>query len=369
MSVYRPKGSPFYHFDFQHRGHRFHGSTRQTERRAAEAVERAERERVKRQATAKAGDGMTLDHAAGRYWQEVGQHQAGAENTKIDLAYLIEHLGKDRPLDTITGDDITRPFAWRRGHKVAAAGKLIAAGTVDRTTKMLRRLFTHAKEAWHIRFDREPIWRKHMIDKPHQHERVRELHDDEAERLDAAMRNDYRPFFEYVQATGQRKKECYDLRWSEVNWGARQIVRRGKGGRKIMVPVTDAVRAILWPLRGHHPDRVFTYVAQRTQKINGEQLVKGKRYPITEGGLNSEWRRMRPRAKVVDFRFHDFRHDAATKMLRDTGNLKLVQRALNHADIKSTTRYAHVLDDDLATALDRHQKSRNKSRSFGRKAG
>ena len=47
-------------------------------------------------------------------------------------------------------------------------------------------------------------------------------------------------------------------------------------------------------------------------------------------------------------RFHDFRHDFGTKLLRATGNLKLVQRALNHANIKTTTRYAHVLDDQVA---------------------
>jgi site-specific recombinase XerD len=34
------------------------------------------------------------------------------------------------------------------------------------------------------------------------------------------------------------------------------------------------------------------------------------------------------------------------------GNLKLVQKALNHANIKTTTRYAHVLDDEVAAALE-----------------
>jgi hypothetical protein len=48
MSVYRPKGSPFYQFDFQWRGRRFHGTTKQTSRREAERVERDERERAKK---------------------------------------------------------------------------------------------------------------------------------------------------------------------------------------------------------------------------------------------------------------------------------------------------------------------------------
>ena len=88
--------------------------------------------------------------------------------------------------------------------------------------------------------------------------------------------------------------------------------------------------------------------------------VRGQRYPLTVNGAKSAWQRMRAKAGVTDFRFHDFRHDFGTKLLRDTGNLKLVQRALNHADIKSTLRYAHVLDEDVAAAVERVAKSRNK---------
>ena len=40
-------------------------------------------------------------------------------------------------------------------------------------------------------------------------------------------------------------------------------------------------------------------------------------------------------------------------MLRDCGNLKLVQKAMNHTDIKSTLRYAHVNDKEIAAAVER----------------
>jgi integrase len=307
---------------------------------------------------------MTLDDAAGRYWHEVGQHQRGADDTERDLARIVDYFGATRPIGTITGDDMAKLIACRRGHKVPNTGRLIAAGTVNRsTTELLRRLFTRAREVWGIRFDREPIWRKHVLKEPK--ERVRELHEDEAERLDTVIRDDYRPLFEYAQATGQRKTECFTLRWSEVNWETRQIKRKGKGERPITVPITDAIREILWPLRGHHPNFVFTFVMQRTQ---GDRM-RGERWPITEGGLSTRWRRTRRAAGLTDFRFHDFRHDFATKVLRETGNLKLVQRALNHANIKTTARYAHVLDEDVAVALDRVQKSRKKSRSTNRKVG
>ena len=49
MSIYKSARSPYWHFDFQWRGHRFHGSTKATTRREAEKVEAAEREKAKRQ--------------------------------------------------------------------------------------------------------------------------------------------------------------------------------------------------------------------------------------------------------------------------------------------------------------------------------
>jgi integrase len=157
-----------------------------------------------------------------------------------------------------------------------------------------------------------------------------------------------------------RRKECLSLRWSEVDWSSGQIRKAGKGGRLVTLPITTAIREILWPLRGHHPELVFTYVVQRTR----DGRVQGQRSPLTLEGIKTAWRRLRKRAGVDGFRFHDFRHNFGTKLLRETGNLKLVQRALNHADIATTTRYAHVLDAEIAAAMESaDQKSQRKSQS------
>jgi len=197
-----------------------------------------------------------------------------------------------------------------------------------------------------------------------QQEHPRELMGDEGDRLEAATRDDYAPLFAFAMATGMRQSECL-LRWSQVDWGARQIRRTGKGGKLVTMPITDTIREILWPLRGHHPDHVFTYVAVRTHR----QWIKGRRYPVTLAGLRAHWHRLRKVAGVVGFRFHDFRHDLATKALRETNNLKLVQRMLNHADIRHTLRYAHVLDDEIAEGFERVAKSRTKPRTHLRTVG
>ena len=136
-------------------------------------------------------------------------------------------------------------------------------------------------------------------------------------------------------------------------------MRPGKGGRTVSTPITPAVAALLEPLKGHHPEAVFTFTAQRTLK--GRGLVKGQRCPITYEGGKTEWTRLMKRAGVTGLRFHDLRHTTATRLLRETGNLKLVQQALNHRDIKTTTRYAHVQNDEVAEALQRVAESRKKT--------
>jgi integrase len=65
----------------------------------------------------------------------------------------------------------------------------------------------------------------------------------------------------------------------------------------------------------------------------------------------------------VNYRFDDNRHTAATDLLRATGNLKTVQKLLRHANIATTAKYAHVLDDDVREGMETAEKSRTKSRT------
>jgi integrase len=359
MSVYKSPKSPYYRYDFVIEGHRFHGSTRCKARREAEAIECAQRERARERVKEqrRAQSSMQLDDVAGRYWLEVGQYHSGSSDTERDLARLVDRLGKTKLLTEITDADVTALVAWRRSHRVIRSPKaskadapLISNATVNRsTTGVLKKLFTYADVAR----SNQPNWKKHMLPEPP--ERIRELRDEEAERLHGVTRADYEPFFAFAHATGLRLRECVTLRWSEVNWETRQIIKIGKGGKHVMTPITSPVREIIWPLQGHHSEFVFTFVAER-RRSGGR--IKGQRYPLSVAGIKTLWRRLCTAAGVKGLRFHDLRHDFASKLLRETGNLKLVQRALNHADLKTTSRYAHVLDDEVADALERHQKSR-----------
>ena len=376
MSVYRDKRSPYYQYDFQHAGNRFSGSTKCTTRRDAERFEAAELEKAKAlmKATARAKASLAIDDVAARLWNHSAQYDSEPKATETNLARLVEYFGPSKPLTEIDNQATKDMVAWRRGQRVKRRGKrtkeaeralpLVSNATVNRSaTKVLQRLFAFAKSEKAV-FENEPDWDDLLLDEPE--ERVRELKLEEADALDQAMRDDYGPFFDFVRASGMRLKECVTLRWEEVDFGAKQIVRLGKGRRRVVFPITAAVREILYPLQGQHPEFCFTYVAVYGNKKLGR--VRGQRYALSYNGAKSAWQRMRALSGLANFRFHDFRHDFGSKLLRDSGNLKLVQKALNHRDIKSTLRYAHVLDEDVAVAVERLAKSRRKSRSGIKKA-
>ena len=362
MSVYKDSRSPYWQFDFQWRGHRFHGSTKATTKREAEAVERDERDKAKRVVALQqaARTSLRLDYVFGRYWQDVGQFHAGARNTERQIDYLLAALGKDMLITDTTTDDVARLIARRRGDR-GRSGGLLAAVTVNDTLKRLKAVFSYCKDR-NVRFENEPKWRTLFLPEPE--ERIRELIGDEGDRLAAAAPDDLAPFFAFAATTGLRFSECRTLRWSEVDWDARQIRKPGKGRRLVVTPITATVRGILWPLRGHHPEFVFTHIAQRAR---GKRR-KGERYPLNASTAVKAWFKLRAAAKVTGFRFHDFRHDVGTKVLRETGNLKITQKVLNHRNIRTTLRYAHVLDDEVSDALERVAEARKKSRKKSRTA-
>ena len=131
---------------------------------------------------------------------------------------------------------MTKLVAWRRGHRAPAGGSLISPFTVNDTTEQLKKLFTRAK-LWGVRFEHEPQWKHHWLAEPQ--ERVRELVGDEGERLEAATRDDYAPFFAFARASGLRLERmlCCDGRRSIG--AARQISKLGKGGKLVTVPITS----------------------------------------------------------------------------------------------------------------------------------
>lgn len=357
MSVYKRQGRKFYIYDFNYRGQRFSGSTGCTSKREAERFEEAERERVKA-LRIDASKPLTFKAAAAQYWNEVARHRADSEDLLRCLDWLITNIGETTPIAEISNALIARLVAKRRGeyvpshrkpgrkYKTPEQRRLVSNATVNRTvTQPLREILRRARRTWGQTVQ-EIEWKDHWLKEPQ--ERVREASADEEARLLSAIRGDYAPALRFAILTGCRRAEIVGLTWKDVDFFNREFTVRGKGDRVRTIPMTTAIHSLLWELRHNHKEAVFTYQVRRPR--NG--AVKGTRQPITAEGFKTEWRRTRARAGVEDFRFHDSRHTAATRLVRATGNLKMAQQLLGHTEIATTARYAHVTRDDLRAGME-----------------
>jgi site-specific recombinase XerD len=371
MAVRKGNGSKFYAYNFKLGGQRFYGSTQCTNERDAKAAEARIKEQASKDLKAKRGGrGVedTLSAVVSEYWRQIGQHHAGADNTERDCNRLLDHLGATKRLSQITDTDVRELVAWRRAQRVKRDPNaldedcpFVKPATVNRsTTEVLKKLFTFAKRTLRMSFEHEPLWKDHWLKEPR--ERVRELSENETELLSESMRDDYQPLFEFLLMSGVRRSEAVSLTWDKVKWDRNQIVTTGKNGEDVIIPITGPLHVLLTPLRNHHPTRVFTYVLQRAAEVDGVLLTRGERVPMTLEGVKTRWRRWRQVAGITDLRIHDLRHDFATKLLRDTGNLKLTSTALNHRSITTTAKYAHAAADDTAAAVERTQRARQKVR-------
>lgn len=345
MSVYRPKGSPFYHYDFVIAGRRYHGSTGTASKATAREVERREREKAALPARTKPP--ITVDEAAGLYQEKV-EHLPSWPTIRPMLSALVKSLGKTKLLAEVTQRDLQQHVARRRKGR--------ANSSVNREIENARAMWRHAADSG---FDvgEMPRWKSLMLKVPRTP--VRELvAGDQEDKLFAALREDLRDAVRFLLLSGWRRSEVLGLRWSDVTFPTKTAITRIKGGDIVTRPLTTAMIELLarQPQAGPF---VFTYVCQQSR----EKRRKGQRYPLTPTALRGAWDDARTAAGIATFRVHDLRHTRGTRIVRATGSLAAAKEALKHRSINTTLRYAHVLDEDVRNALDASEAPANSRNS------
>jgi integrase len=161
------------------------------------------------------------------------------------------------------------------------------------------------------------------------------------------LRPDYVPFVWFLAARGLRVRAAIGMQKFDVDLNRKTANVWKKGVGKVKVHLSHDQCTLIKEEIAKCPDSkaVWTYVLQRG-------ALKGQRLPITYDGLRRVLVTALRRSCISDFHIHDLRHDFASKLLRSSRNLALIQKALGHSDIKSTVRYAHVLDDEVEEAMD-----------------
>ena len=136
--------------------------------------------------------------------------------------------------------------------------------------------------------------------------------------------------------TGMRQGEIFDLTWFDVDLSRGLLhVRFSKNGKDRFVPINQTVRRMLEGL-----PRTSEYVFPS---------------PKTEGRLidiKSSFDKAKKEAGIRDFRFHDLRHTAATRMADGGADAFALAEIFGWSDVRMSLRYTHATDEAKRRAVE-----------------
>lgn len=360
MTVYRPKGSPYWHYDFQIKGRRVYGSTGVESKRAAEGIEREMRRKA---ATGELDDAsmMTLDAAAGRWWAERGSTLKGGDRLEARIERVITLLGPSTPISHITTEVLARAIERRRGQAITkskakdARKYLPSNSTVNRDMiDTLRPILNRARKAWGAKLP-EIDWQALRMKEPKP--KPKELAGNDLDLVLAQVRPHWHDLIRFAARYGCRLSELWfsldDLDVADLD-NARLKLRERKGDDDHVIPLLPEDAAMLAARLGRARSAELETVWYREKRTKGPG---GKVYlrALTADGAAIAMRRAMQRSGLKAAKgmrgMHDLRHHSGMQILRQTGNLRLAQRLLGHADIKSTMVYAHAIEADVKAGL------------------
>ena len=147
------------------------------------------------------------------------------------------------------------------------------------------------------------------------------------------------PLIILAKNTGMRKGEILNLTWSDINFEREFVTVRAanaKSGKTRHIPLNQKVKSALlnWKLDCGQSHWVF----------EGEN-----QQPLKD--FKKSWLALMKKTEIIDFRFHDFRHDFASKLVMAGVDLNTVRELLGHSSIQMTLRYAHLAPEHKARAV------------------
>jgi len=218
-----------------------------------------------------------------------------------------------------------------------------SAANTNCALRTLRRLL-HKAEEWKL------IRRAPKIKLLPEKERSLRL-DDEAERklLAGAAKCNWRPrtlelfrdVVSLMRDTGMRnEKELYQIRIENIDWDRRLIfVPDSKTSSGIRdVPMSDRAFNLL-RIRCGSRQEGWVFPSKRSGAGHLTTMAVKFRQARAEAGL--------PKSLVL----YCGRHDFGTRVLKQTGNLKLVMQSMGHVDVKTAMKYQHPELDIVRSAL------------------
>lgn len=285
-----------------------------------------------------------------------GVHGATRAAEKMTLAQLIEKFQSNyAPLHYKTRED--RKEAWRfqlkhigdkLGEKTLAELdqkivaeyrderlKLVSGTTVRKELYLLSKVLGFGEMEMGISMPRgNPVLK---IRKPTESKgRDRRLSDaewSEVEKECKKSRNTYLwPLVSLARETCMRQGELLAMKWEDVDWKRKFVfLHDTKNGEARAVPLSPGAVEIL---------------------KNLPRSISGTIFPMNRMTLLHAFQGALKRAKINDFRFHDLRHEAISR-LAERGDFSVLDLAAvsGHKTIQMLGRYTHLSAEKLADRL------------------
>lgn len=205
--------------------------------------------------------------------------------------------------------------------------------------RLLRAMFNLARD-WGMLDGENPAVRIKLFA---EEKRERFLSPDELRRVNEALLQEtnayWRAYFPLALMLGTRRTELLSARWRDIDLEQRTWrIPETKDGESHLLPLPKPAAAILESLPSFSDRSEWVFPASSS---SGHIVEPAK-----------AWQRIRARAGVPDVRIHDLRHTLASWMVGQGYNLPLIGRALNHSQVSTTQRYAHLTLDPVRAALE-----------------
>ena len=197
-------------------------------------------------------------------------------------------------------------------------------------------LFEVARHEWGLPLRDNPLDRLKL--KAPSQRRERRLLSGEWNRILAAAalcRNVWiEPIIRFALATGMRRGEILLIQQRHVDRERRTLlIPETKNGHSRTIPLSKETLALLHQFQDD-----------------------GLRFPVSANAFRLAWERVRQRAGMKDFHFHDLRHEAISRFFELGLTAPEVALISGHRDFRMLFRYAHGSRVNILTRLDHDPK-------------
>jgi integrase len=327
MSVFLRKGSPYYYCEFIVQGHRVFKSTKKrTEREARQRERELRAEKVAELAAtagAAASDKLTIDQCFGKYRKQELHKLSATWQSEVERygLLILSTIDPNMAMEDVSDAEIDE---FVQAHVAAGGGKY----ALNRALSIWRRVHRLSKTKWKQKCQ-VIDWAEHRNP---EEERVKFFKVQEAKRLLEVAYYTVAEMIEWTFYTGCRRSETFKLTRDNLDLQEGKATVIAKGGKKHILWLNADAMALLAriPNRGRY---VFDSTNWRKHWVAA----------LKKAGL--------PWQGPDAFRWHDTRHTFATWLRQSGAPMEIVQRGLGHANLSTSTRYAHVDDKELKDAL------------------